>query len=138
MAQVTKKSASKATTKAPAKKAPAKGAAAKGVTSGAKVGKVTPPAGPVQPAKGAETKAPAKGANKPAEKAPAKPRGADRPYTLASKENPFREGTVRAELFNHIKASKTTGAARALDSRITTSFMDELADREFIKYSDVK
>ena len=147
MAQVTKSAAKKSA----AKSAPAKGAtksAAKGATTGKAIGKVTPPAGPVQPketaaaaapakGKGAAA-APAKGKGAAAEKAPAKPRGADRPYTLVSKDNPFREGTIRADLFAHVKASKTTGAARALDSRITTSFMDELEGRELIKYTDVK
>lgn len=85
--------------------------------------------------KGAVAKKPAaKPAKAPKEKGQGRV-GADLPYTVVSKDNPFREGTIRAELWAHIKASKSTGAARALDSRISSAFMQDLADKEVIKFS---
>lgn len=61
--------------------------------------------------------------------------GSDLAYTVVGKDNPFREGTIRHDLWAHIKASKSTAAARALDSRISSAFMQDLADKEIIKFA---
>lgn len=63
-------------------------------------------------------------------------KGSDATYTVVAKENPFREGTTRYDLWAHIKASKNAADARALDGRISIGFLRELHDKEVIKLAE--
>lgn len=65
-----------------------------------------------------------------------KPRGTDRPYKVLATENPFSEGTIRHGLFVIISKHGTTSAARAEDKKISTPFMEELASRGVIEFTD--
>lgn len=65
-----------------------------------------------------------------------KVRGEDRSYKVLAAECPFRQGTIREELWDHIVSSSTTGEARSKDSKISTNFMNELAGKGVIKYTD--
>lgn len=84
--------------------------------------------------------APAKSAKAPKEKkAPVEGggrKGSDATYTVLTKDNPFREGTTRFDLWAHIKASKNAADARALDGRISIGFLRELHDKEVIKLAE--